>query len=605
MKSFLRWSLRGALVLGIALSIFLIPTLWGKPWSIDHFFLRSLLVFVHDHPMLLSQARPLDAYDLDFYSDELDDYSVAADLELADLVDRTLAGLIEYDRDDLSPDQQQSYDVAEWFLQTYQRGRPFLFHDYPINQFHGVQNSLPDFMVNIHQIEDERDAENYLARLRGFGLALAQLRESVAIRAARGIVPPRFVLEAVKEEMTEFVSVEAENNILYTKLSDALTQAEIAVARHSQLTGDARQILLGIVYPGYRDLIRDTAALLETATDEDGVWKLPDGDAYYRWALRLHTTTDLSPDEVHAIGLAEIHRIHDEMRKILAGEGLPSEDPIATLLELNRDPRFLYPDTDEGRAQILDDYQTIVDETWRRLPEFFGRLPVAPVKVERVPVFKQAGAASAYYNPPSFDGSRPGVFYANLRSVAEIQRFGMRTLAFHEAVPGHHLQIALAMENDDLAYFRRVMPLTAFIEGWALYAERLASEEGFHKTPYDRLGALSAEVFRAVRLVVDTGLHAKRWTREQAIEYLIANAGMPDGDAAAEIERYIVNPGQACAYKIGQLKILELRDRARSRLGPAFDLRAFNDLVLSNGALPLSILDEIVAGWSPTTSGGG
>jgi len=604
MKTFVRWSLRGALILGIVLSIFLIPTLWGKPWSIDHFFLRSLLVFVSDHPEILSQARPLDAYDLDFYSDELEDYSVAADLELADIVDRTLEGLFEYDREELSPDQEQSYAVAEWLLLTYQRGRPFLFHGYPINQFHGVQSSLPDFMVNIHQIEDVRDAENYLARLRAFGPALAQLAESVAFRAARGIAPPRFVLEAVEGEMTEFVSVEAVNNILYTKLDEALATVEVDFATATRLTEEAKQILEDIVYPGYRDLIRQNSELHETATDEDGVWKLPDGDAYYRWALRLHTTTDLSPDEVHAIGLTEIRRIHEEMGKILESEGLPSEDPIATLLELNRDPRFLYPDTDEGRAAILDDYQTIVDETWQRLPELFGRLPVAPVRVERVPEFKEDGAAGAYYNPPSFDGSRPGVFYANLRSVAEIQRFGMRTLAFHEAVPGHHLQIALAMENEDLAFFRRVIPLTAFIEGWALYAERLASEAGLHKTAFDRLGALSAEVFRAVRLVVDTGLHAKRWTREQAIDYMVANAGMPESDATAEIERYIVNPGQACAYKIGQLKILELRDRARSRLGPAFDLRAFNDLVLSNGALPLSVLDGVVAGWMPMAGEG-
>ncbi len=604
MRTVLRWSLRGALALGIALSIFLVPTLWGKPWSIDHFFLRSLLVFVVDHPVLLSHARPLDAYDLDFYSDELEDYSVEADLKLADFVDRTLTGLTEYDRGTLSPDQQQSYDVAEWLLLTYQQGRRFLFHSYPINQFRGAQNSLPDFMVNIHQIDDARDAENYLARLRAFGPALAQLRESVAARASRGVVPPRFVLDAVQEEMTQFVSVEPPYNVLYTKLDDALAATDIDVSTRTRLTGDAEQILVDIVYPGYRGLIRMAADLHETATDEDGVWKLPDGDAYYRWALRFHTTTDLSPDEVHTIGLEEIHRIHAEMRKILEGEGLPSEDPIATLLQLNRDPRFLYPDTDEGRAAILDDFQTIVDETWQRLPELFDRLPVAPVKVERVPVFKEAGAAAAYYNPPAFDGSRPGVFYANLRNVSEIQRFGMRTLAFHEAVPGHHLQIALAMENDSLPFFRRVIPLTAFVEGWALYAERLASEAGLHETPYDRLGALSAEVFRAVRLVVDTGLHAKRWTREQAIEYLVANAGMPEGDATAEIERYIVNPGQACAYKIGQLKILALRDRAQSRLGPAFDLRAFNDLVLSNGSLPLRILDDIVAGWVPSASEG-
>lgn len=599
MGALLRWTARIVLVLLLAAGVFLVPTIWGKPWSIDHFFLRSLILFAVDHPQLLSYARPLDAWDLDFYSDELEDYSVAASLAIADEIDRTHAGLLEYEPGDLTPEQRLSYDVAEWLLRTYQEGRPFLFHDYPINQFQGTQSSLPDFMVNIHQVEDERDARNYLARLRGFGPALGQLGESVGARAERGVIPPRFVLDAVMEEMATFVGVEPEQNILYTHLDDALVAADVAPEARASLTEEAGRVLEDIVYPGYRALIAQAKELHALATGEDGVWKLPDGDAYYRWALRLHTTTNLSADEIHAIGLSEIRRIHDQMGEILVGEGLPREDPISTLLELNRDPRFLYPDTDPGRSAILSDYQSIVDETWLRLPALFGRLPAAPVRVERVPVFKEAGAAGAYYNPPSLDGSRPGVFYANLRDVAEIPRFGMRTLAFHEAVPGHHLQIALAMETEGLPLFRRFMPLTAFIEGWALYAERLGMEAGLHETAYDELGALSAEVFRAARLVVDTGLHAKRWTREEAIAYMIANAGLPEGDARGEVERYIVNPGQACAYKIGQLKILELRDRAERRLGAGFDLREFNDLVLSNGALPLDILDRVVAGWTP------
>jgi uncharacterized protein (DUF885 family) len=288
------------------------------------------------------------------------------------------------------------------------------------------------------------------------------------------------------------------------------------------------------------------------------------------------------------------------MSRILASEGLPTEDPMATLRELNRDPRFLYPDTDEGREQILADYRTIIADVDSALPRLFSRLPRAAVEVQRVPSFKEAGAAGAYYNPPSFDGERPGVFYANLRNVSEVHRFGMRTLAFHEAVPGHHLQIALAMEDSTLPFFRRFLPTTAFIEGWALYAERLALEEGLHKTPYDELGALSAELFRAVRLVVDTGIHAKRWTRERAIDFMVENAGHPRGDATAEIERYIVAPGQACAYKMGQLKILELRQRAKQALGNAFDLRAFNDAILANGALPLPVLEQATLSWIET-----
>jgi uncharacterized protein (DUF885 family) len=591
----LRWLRRGVLVLLLAAAVFLVPTIWGTPWSIDHFFLRQTLVLIAGHPQMLSFARPLDAYDLDYYSDELEDYSVTATLTIAEQLDDTLEGLREYDRASLRPDQQLSYDVAEWMLQTYQDGRAFQFHDYPINQFAGTQSGLPDFMVNIHEIEDVRDAENYIARLRAFELALFQLRESVAARAELGVIPPRFVLEAVREEMAGFIEAPAEENLLYAHFAEAVSELEGS----SSLERHALDAVETAVLPGYRKLIELVDHLLTRASDDDGVWKLPDGDAYYRWSLRVHTTTSMTPDEIHATGLSEIQRIHAQMSEILAGEGLPSEDPIATILELNRDPRFLFADTDEGREQILAGYRKILDDTASRLPDLFGRLPRAPVEVRRVPVFKEAGAAGAYYNPPSLDGARPGVFYANLRDVAEVPAFGMRTLTFHEALPGHHLQIALAMETEGLPLFRRFMPLTVYVEGWALYAERLAMENGMHETPYDELGALSAEVFRAVRLVVDTGLHAKRWTREQAIAYMIANAGLPEGDATAEIERYIVNPGQACAYKIGQLKILELRARAETRLRAAFDLRAFNDLVLSNGALPLDILDSVVARWNP------
>jgi uncharacterized protein (DUF885 family) len=246
---------------------------------------------------------------------------------------------------------------------------------------------------------------------------------------------------------------------------------------------------------------------------------------------------------------------------------------------------------------MLADYQAILDDAAPRLPALFGRLPQAPVRVERVPAFKEAGAPGAYYMPPPLDGSKPGIFYANLRSVREIPKFGMRTLAYHEAIPGHHLQIAIAQELPGLPIFRRVVPFTAYVEGWALYAERLALENGFHLTPYDRLGALQAEVFRAVRLVVDTGIHAQRWTREQAIAYMVQNTGMPETDVVAEVERYIVSPGQACAYKVGQLAILSLRGRAQQALGPRFDPRAFHDVVLGQGALPLELLERKVDEW--------
>lgn len=582
----------------LAAVIFGVPTLWGTPWSIDHFFLRSFIAVAVEHPMLLSYARPLDAYGLDFYSDDLEDYSPAGDAAILDQLAEIHSGLRAYDRDSLSSDQQLSYDVLDWLLETQEAGRSFLYHAYPLNQFNGAQSGLPDFLVNIHQVDDEGDARDYLARIEKFEIALGQMDESVRARAERGLMPPRFVLRAVEKETAAFAATPIEENILYTKFADSLEEiSDLPSATRQALLGELSSLLRDIVEPGYQRLAQTLSTLAARASDDDGAWKHPDGAAYYRWALRWHTTTDKSAEEIHQIGLAETKRIHGEMSRILAAAGHGSDSPIETLLELNREPRFLYPDNDEGREAILSDYRSIIEDVRERLPDLFGRLPIAPVAVERVPVFKQGGSAGAYYNPPSLDGGRPGVFYVNLRDVSEVQRFRMRTLAFHEAIPGHHLQVALAMETTNLPLFRRFMPMTAFIEGWALYAERLALEESLHETLYDELGALSAELFRAVRLVVDTGIHAKRWTREEAIEFMIENAGLPRGDATAEIERYIVAPGQACAYKMGQLKILELRARAKDRLGDDFDLRAFNDLVLAGGALPLAVLDQVVTSW--------
>jgi uncharacterized protein (DUF885 family) len=413
------------------------------------------------------------------------------------------------------------------------------------------------------------------------------------------------VIEKVRAQIEAFVAPPPREHLLHTSLAEKLEQVEDLDAAERELVLDAAAAAVAdVVVPSYRRLEAALAEQQAVATMDDGVWKLPDGDEFYRWALRFHTTTKLAPEEVHAIGLREVERIRSEMRAALAEAGEPAGDPIARLAELAEDPRFLYADSDEGRERILQDFATIVGEAESRLPELFGHLPEARVRVERVPVFRQEGSAGAYDNRPSFDGSRPGTFYVNLRHVAETQRFGMRTLAYHEAVPGHHLQIALAMEQRGLPFFRRVIPFTAFIEGWALYAEALADEAGWHPTPYDRLGKLRAEMFRAVRLVVDTGIHWGRWSRERAIETMIANTGMAESDVVAEIERYIVNPGQACAYKIGQLEILRLRDEARAALGPRFDLRAFDDLALGGGAMPLVVLERVVRNWVAGQQGG-
>jgi uncharacterized protein (DUF885 family) len=605
MRRALRITAAATAVMLLGLGVFLVPTIWGKPWSIDHFYTRVFLELLLRHPMLLSQLRVLEPYGIRSHNRKLDDFSVAFMQQESEAARTHLRTLRSYAPESQTADQRFSTEVLDWFLQNVVDGAPFQFHDYPLNQLDGVQVTLPDFMLNVHPLYDARDAEDYVARLARFGVAIDQVIDSVRARAARGIVPPRFVVERVRGQVETFRKGGADENVLLRSFAKRIGAIErLSPEARDQLTQAARTQVESVVLPAWQRLAEYLPELQAQATDDVGAWKHPEGSLYYGWALRSHTTTRRSAEEIHAIGLREVERIQGEMRAILVNEGLDATDLGATLRGLNAEERFLYPDTDEGRAQVLADYQSILDDAAPRLPALFGRLPQAPVRVERVPAFKEAGAPGAYYMPPPLDGSKPGIFYANLRSVREIPRFGMRTLAYHEAIPGHHLQIAIAQELPGLPIFRRVVPFTAYVEGWALYAERLALENGFHATPFDRLGALVAEVFRAVRLVVDTGIHAQRWSREQAIEYMLQNTGMPETDVVAEIERYIVSPGQACAYKIGQLAILSLRDRAQQSLGPRFDPRAFHDAVLEQGALPLELLEAKVGEWIASGTSG-
>jgi uncharacterized protein (DUF885 family) len=356
------------------------------------------------------------------------------------------------------------------------------------------------------------------------------------------------------------------------------------------------------VYPAYHKLIDYFSALLPKTTTDDGVWKLPDGDAFYAYALRKSTTTTLKPEEVHELGLREVTRIEAEMRALLNANGFAGR-PIGDAMDvLGKDPRFLFANDDKGRADALAEYTRLINDAIERSRLLFAMVPKAKIEVRRVPVFKEATSAGAYYNGASLDGTRPGVFYANLRDMNEVPKWSMPTLAYHEGVPGHHWQIATAQELKGLPQFRKLIPFTAYQEGWALYSEWLAKEAGWYEgDPFGDLGRLQAELFRAVRLVVDTGIHAKRWPREQAITYMRDKTGMGEKEVTAEIERYIVNPGQACAYKVGMLKIQELRKRAQAELGAKFDQRQFHEVVLGNGALPLEILEEQVADYIQRT----
>jgi uncharacterized protein (DUF885 family) len=601
MKRFVRWFLAALALVFAGGAVFLVPTIWGRPWFVDHFYSRVFLEYAIRHPMLLSEMRVLEPMGIDFHSDDLDDLSPEAEQREVRFVEKNLAMLATYSRDGMDAQQRLSAEVMQWFLEDTRAGNEYLQYDYPVNQLFGVQATLPEFLTQTHLIERRRDAEHYVARARKVGPAIDQVIRGLDLREQNGIVPPRFVFDRVLPQMREFITPPAREHALFTHFTARLDSIGGAKGkRRSALEAEMERAIEESIYPAYRRLIARCEKLAATATTDDGVWKFPNGEAFYRQCLRHHTTTDLPPDSIHALGLAEVARLQAEMRRLLERQGVKATDVGAAVEALRAEPRFQYPDEPQSRSRIIADYQTILDDANRRLAPLFDLRPKIGVKVDAIPAYRAATAPGAYYQPASFDGKRPGVFYANVGDVRQVARFGMRTLAYHEGVPGHHYQIGVAQGLEDLPFFRRILPFTAYQEGWALYAERLALEQGFHPTPYDSLGAYGAELFRAARLVVDTGIHHKRWTREQAIDYMTAATGSPEARIRSEIERYVVSPGQACAYKVGQLAILRMRARAQARLGDRFDLRAFHRIVLENGAMPLSILERTVEQWAET-----
>ena len=587
----------GVALLAAAAAVLLVPTLFLKPYSVDQFYTRLFLQFAWRRPLLLSQLQVLEPLGLRFHNDDLNDLSVAFQSAEADWVEHQLSILRRYDRTEMAPAARVSYQTVEWFLEDVARGRPYMLHDYPVNQFTGAQSSLPEFMLTGHRIDDLRGAREYVERIRRFGAAFAQLREGLELRRQRDIVAPGFVLRLVLREMREFVAVEPRKHPLYLHLAARLERLGGAAEEHAALLEDLGLALTDELYPAYRQLIAAVKKLEEESGGGIGAWSLPDGDAFYDYALDHHATTDVSPDEIHRLGLTEVARIEGEIRDVLRGLELPVEEPAAEIRRLAREPRFLYSDNEAGHRRMLDGYRAIISETEDLLDQLFERRPAGGIEVEAVPEANRLGSPAAYYQLPTADGSRPGTFFVNLREIDRMPRFAMRTLAYHEAIPGHHCQGTLATSAGGTPLLRRMLPLTAFVEGWALYAETLAAERGFLDDPYDRLGFLEAELFRAVRLVVDTGIHDRRWDHRRAVDYMTTTTGMPRAEVLVEVERQIINPGQACAYKIGQLEILRLRRRARRRLAGRFDLRRFHTAVLEHGAVPLELLERVVESW--------
>ena len=536
--------------------------------------------------------------------DKLDDASQIAQEESAALTEQWLKDMKKrFDIDRLDEQSKLSYILYEFSAKDDLASHKFSENEYVFQHMSGPHSDLPSFLINFHNITDIESAENYVERLVATERYLGQYMARAETQLTRGVILPKFVyaklISAARNVITGAPFDSGENSPLMADFKSKIDATDIGPVDKQQLIKRAEAALTNSVGPAYSSLIEMFERHEAIATDDDGVWKLPGGAAYYQARLKHYTTTDLTADEIHEIGLSEVARIQDEMRSIMMQVGF--DGTLKAFYEfLRTDPKFVHPNTDVGREAYITEAAAIIDDMKGRLDSLFITKPKADMIVKRVEAFREDTAFGAFYSQPSLDGSRPGTYYINLKDMAEQPKYLAQALAYHEGIPGHHMQIAIGMELQYLPKFRTLGGHTAYIEGWALYAEAVPKELGLYTDPYSDFGRLSMEIFRAARLVVDTGIHSKKWTREQAVKYYLDNIPNPEGDVRAEIDRYIVWPGQATAYKIGMLKIMELRKNAEAQLGNAFDIREFHDVILANGSVPLDVLEDLVSDWINT-----
>ena len=574
-----RWFLLSVVLFGsIALS--------AQDRSIDDFFREFGDEWVRLNPNLAVASRYFTGVEQDRLERQITSDTSDAIAKRRAVARRGIAELARFDRGGLTDVQRLSADLLRYQLQTFVDSERFDEYDFPLEQFDGANISLVTTLTVQHPMRTPRDAANYVIRLRQVGLRMNEAIVECRERSAKGLIPPRFILQATITQMRRFIDVPpAQNPFVSTFHERASTIADLPAADRASLVAQAEQIVTAEVYPRWREAIAFLESLLPRSADHAGLWRFEGGAEAYRYFLRSSTSTNLTADQIHEIGLKQVARLEREMDAILQKLGR-TQGPVTSRIEqLKKD--LAYPLTEDGRKQIMADIDAMIAEAQRRSALQFDRRPHGPVVAQPYSRFREANAAASYTSPP-LDGSRPAIFQMPLRPE-RMTKFALRTLVHHETVPGHHFQIALMVEDRSLPRFRQARVfggISAITEGWALYAERLAAESGWYADDQEGLlGQMDAELFRARRLVVDTGLHAKRWTRQQAIDY---------GIEASEIERYVVMPGQACAYMVGQLKILELRDRAKATLKDRFNERAFHNAVLAPGAVPLELLEQEV-----------
>ena len=539
--------------------------------------------------------------------DKWDDASAEAALQDMEFQRKAVADMKDqFSFDELDEQGQLSWRLAEYDLKQAELAFKWRDHTYVFNQMFGTQSRIPSFLIGQHKVISEDDARDYVSRLQGIPTYLGQNVTNAANYAELDVRPPAFVYDYVLSDARNIITGYPFDDTpdapspLYKDISDKL-DALVADGETDRETADAilanaETALIESVEPAYEELITFLESDLENANTDDGAWKLPDGSEYYNDRLKIITTTDMSADQIHALGLAEMDRIHGEMREIMKEVGF--EGTLQDFFDFTRtDPQFFKSNDEAGKAEYLEEATAIIDTMRENLPQVFNTFPAAPIEVRAVEAFREKSAGKAFYNRPAPDGSRPGIYYANLYNMADMPVYQMEALAYHEGIPGHHMQLAISQELEGIPKFRKYGGYTAYTEGWGLYSEHLGKDMGFYEDPYSDFGRLAMELWRAARLVVDTGIHDKKWTREEAIAYLIENTPNPEGDCRKAIERYIVMPGQATAYKIGMNKLLELRQQAQEELGEDFSMGEFHDTVLKNGPLPLAILEEQVEAW--------
>ena len=584
-------------ILGIG-SLYIINLFFMKPYSIDHFLGKELVLSLIDSPEALTYIGIFDKFNwLTKHNSKL---TVPEEGDIEDEINKTqeiIKTLYKYDDNNLSDTQKISRKIAIFdYENNLKELKEFPHNDYPLNQIGGIHLNTIEFMSDMHPVRNKSEADDFIKRVNLIKNVYEGLIEDLEKQSLAEIYPPEFVYERVIDQLDEFINYSYDEHPLYSQFIKKIELLDLNKTEREKYKKDIKIAIDVSVTPGFKLLRSFMLKTQKYANEYHGVWSQPNGDEFYKLKIRTFTTTDYSPEEIHQMGLNEVKRISTRMKEILVSLGYDKTKTVGELMnELNENPDFLYEDTPDRKERVVNDYTDMVNEAIDVMADYFHTMPKAGVIVKAVPEYSEQSAAGGYYQAPALDGSRPGVFYANLYDIKQTPTYSMRTLTYHEATPGHHHQIAHSLENENLTMYRRFGYRTsAFSEGWALYAEQLALEVGLAEDPYDELGILQSELFRANRLVVDTGMHYKKWTREKAMDYMKSVTGMSDTEVKVEIERYIVWPGQALSYKVGMIKILELRERAMNMLGDKFNIKDFHSAVLDHGNPPLFIVEEMV-----------